>query len=562
MIRRPQPPIPLTLAGLLLLLPLSTRAVVEPEHAAAPEAKSLVAEPASHAPDAHAPAAAHAAPAAEHPAAKSAVVEPARHAGAEVTEAAPPPKHLDEPAADRNSTAPTLPHGAAAATAEAAAATKHAEATAATKSHLNSEAASLLKLGASLTDRPDYDAAEIAFRQVLKSPLATPAETKSALLGLARMHRKQGALTKAVAIYERYVKDYPTDERVPDALLDLGRTLRSLGTYKLAITRFYNVINSTLKLPTAEGFDHYQLLAKTAQFEIAETHFQSGDYAEAGKFFSRLRLLDLAPADRARAHFKAAYAQRLNGDLEPAVATFRAFIAASPEDENVPEARYLLAVSLRELKHTQEAFQATLDLLHEEKSRVATDPKRWAYWQKRTGNQLANEFFESGDMLNAHAIYAGLAELSPEPGWRLPIVYQLALCYERLGIADRARSSYQSIVDGAGATPPADLAELSRMAAWRLENLAWHDKVTTQVSSFFETSTGKSTPPAASPASAAAATANHTTPAASVPTASTEVESLAKPAESTTPKPEAPPAENKAPAAAKTGAVAQTTSHP
>jgi TolA-binding protein len=348
----------------------------------------------------------------------------------------------------------------------------------------------LLNLGPSLTDRGDFEAAEIAYRQVLNAREVGPNELKTALLGLARMHRKKGELTKAAAIYERYLKDYPGDERTPDALLDLGRTLRDLGVYKLAITRFYNVINSTLKLPIG-GFDRYQVLAKTAQFEIAETHFLAGEFAEANKFYARLRLLDLAPTDRARAHFKSAYALRLQGDLEGAITTLRAYIDQWPTDENIPEARYLLAVTLRELKRPQEAFAATLELLRTEKSRVATDPKRWAYWQRRTGNQLANDFFETGDTLNAHAIYAGLIELSPEPAWRMPITYQLALCYERLGITERARSSYQSIVDTAGANPPPDLAELAKMAAWRIEHLEWRDKVTVQINKFFDSSTGK-----------------------------------------------------------------------
>ncbi len=361
--------------------------------------------------------------------------------------------------------------------------------------HAADEIHGLLNLGVSLTDRGDYEAAEIAYRQVLNAPRVATPELKTALLGLAHMHRRQGALTKAAAIYERYLKDYPGDERTPDAYLELGRTLRTMGVYKLAIARFYNVINSTLKLPTSDGFARYQVLAKTAQFEIAETHFQAGEFAEAAKFFARLRLLDLAPADRARAAFKSAYSLRLQGDLENALGAFKSFIDQWPDDENVPEARYLLAVTLRELKRPQDAFRAVLDLLHAEKSRVATDPKRWAYWQRRTGNQLANDFFESGDMINAHAIYTGLVELSPEPAWRLPIVYQLALCYERLGLPERAHSSYQSIIDTAGATPPPELAELSRMSAWRIEHLAWRDRTVQKVTAFFDTSTGKSPVP-------------------------------------------------------------------
>lgn len=354
---------------------------------------------------------------------------------------------------------------------------------------------SLLKLGTALADRGEYDSAEIAFRQVLTSQVAGIPEVKTALLALARMHRKQGALTKAAAIYEKYLKEYPGDERTPDALLDLGRTLRSMGAYRLAITRFYSVINSTLKLPS-EGFDHYQQLAKTAQFEIAETHFQAGDFVEASKFFSRLRLLDLAPADRARAQFKAGYSLSLQGDREAATTMLRQYLEQWPDDSNGPEARYLLAVNLRSLGRGDEAMNATLELLRAEKPRMAADPKRWAYWQRRTGNQLANDFFEHGDVLNAQAIYSGLAALSDDPAWRLPVLYQIALCQERLGSADRARVAYQGIVDATKQNPSPDAAEMGRMATWRLAHLDWNDTMHRQISSIFETTTGRAPPPA------------------------------------------------------------------
>ncbi len=425
-------------------------------------------------------AAADAAPAATPPAVATQAVTPEAPAPTSLPTASSAPesdtaKSLDKPAEPAESAVANLPAKPAAVTAPKRATT---------------EVQGLLNLGASLTERGDFEAAEIAYRQILNASAPPELELKSALLGLAHMHRKQGALTKATAIYERYLKDYPGDERTPDALLNLGRTLRSLGVYKSALARFYNVINSTLKLP-GEGFDRYQTLAKTAQFEIAETHFQAGEFAEATKFYTRLRLLDLAPADRARAHFKAGYAVRLQGDLEGAITALRGFIEQWPDDENVPEARYLVAITLRELKRPQEAFAATLELLRTEKSRVAADAKRWAYWQRRTGNQLANDFFESGDTLNARAIYAGLVELSPEPAWRLPLTYQLALCYERLGITDRARTAYQTIVDGAGATPPPEFLELATMARWRIEHLEWRERVGQQISTMFESTTGK-----------------------------------------------------------------------
>ena len=399
-------------------------------------------------------------------------------------------------------------HAPAPASPEAHPAPGHAAPAAAKVDHSNpdgplpgAEIQSMLKLGHSLTDRGDYDAAEIAFRQVMRSRGVPLNDVKTALLGLARMHRKQGALTKAAAIYENFLKEYPEDPRTPDALLDLGRTIRGLGTYNLAITRFYSVINSTLKL-SGEGFEHYQLLAKTAQFEIAETYFQAGNFAEATKFFTRLRLLDLAPSDRARAHFKAAYAQHLEGKNSDAVTTLRAYLEQWPDDENVPEARYLLAVSLRRLNRPQEAFIVTLELLRTTQAKLATDPKRWAYWQRRTGNQLANDFFAAGDVLNAQSIYSGLVALSPDLAWRLPINYQIALCQERLGNTAQALESYRKIIELAGPSPAPELTELVRMSNWRVSHLEWNTQTRTQISSLFETTTGRPAQPPPPPAQA------------------------------------------------------------
>lgn len=355
------------------------------------------------------------------------------------------------------------------------------------------EVKGLLKLGQSLTDRADYEAGEIAYRQVLKLTTEDE-EVLGALFGLAKLHRKQGSLIKSIAIYQRMIKDYKDDPLLPDALLELGRAQREIGAHKSALSSFYSVINSTLKIP-ANQFDHYQLLAKTAQFEIAETHFMAGNFTEAAKFFTRVRLLDLAPNDRARAHFKSAYAQQLGGQLSEAVVTLKAFIEQHPQDENVPEARYLRSTILRKLNRSEEALASTLELLRLEQSHTQTNPRRWAFWQRRTGNQLANEFFAAGDTINALAIYLSLTALSEDIQWRLPIVYQTALCYERLRQIDEAKHAYESIIETINQqeeVPPGDeLANLLRMSTWRLDHISWRDTTDRQLSNLFETITGK-----------------------------------------------------------------------
>lgn len=350
------------------------------------------------------------------------------------------------------------------------------------------EGRGLVNLGTSLTERGDFAAAEIAFRRIMNDRRYPEPEQRDALLGLARMYRRQALFTKAVAVYEKFLKLYSDDARVPDALLELGRSHRALGAHKSAINRFYNVINSTLKLPP-ESYEHYQLLAKTAQFEIAETHFETGNFAEAAKFFDRLRLLDLAPEDRARAHFKAAGSLLNAGELDAATVKLTQFLEQWPGDANAPEARYQLALTLRQLGRAEQALAITLSLLRDEHSQAAADPKGWAYWQRRTGNQLANDFFQNGDTLSAVTIYESLARLSPENNWRLPIIYQTGLCYERLRQTERATKAYREIVEavaGLNASDPAgELGELARMANWRIGQIEWSGQTERQLHQFF-----------------------------------------------------------------------------
>jgi len=350
------------------------------------------------------------------------------------------------------------------------------------------EIQSLFNLGSTYLSRRDYASAEVVYQQVLRHPSARKEQQWEAVLCLARMYRQRGDATRAVACYEKYLKVNP-EGATPVIYLEMGRTFRILAAYKLAYSCFYNVINATMKIPEGD-FEQYRTLAKTAQFEIAETHFQQGDFEEASRFFSRLQLLDLAPADRARAEFKAAYSLVLAKSDDDAVKALKTFLDHSPDDENAPEARHLLATTLRRLGRNQESFDVVIALLRTEQSRQAVDPRRWAYWQRRTGNQVANEFYEQGNYWSALLIYEALTSLSSnEPSWRLPALYQAGLCYERLRQYNRARANYEEVIKVCPSVPAkesaaAGLGDLARMATWRLNHLGWTedtDSVVTQI---------------------------------------------------------------------------------
>ena len=165
--------------------------------------------------------------------------------------------------------------------------------------------------------------------------------------------------------------------------------------------------------------------------------------------------------------FMAAHSMILAGDLENGAKALHYFLDTWPQDENVPEARYLLASTLRRLKRPEEALAAVLELLRQQKSLDTSDPQVWLYWQRRTGNLLANDFFQSGDTMSALAIYQRMLNLGTGPEWQLPVLYQVALCQERLPDFEEASASYQKIV-AAAATAPAsspEIAELAQTAA-------------------------------------------------------------------------------------------------
>jgi TolA-binding protein len=338
-----------------------------------------------------------------------------------------------------------------------------------------------------MVDRGEFDGAEKSFREVLDSGKFSLEEQKDALMGMARLYRKKGSFAKTAAIYEKFLKDFPNDARCPLVMLELGRTLRAIGTYSMAISRFYGVINSTLKL-TSDALNDYQLLAKTAQFEIAETHFEMGNYGEAARFFSKLRLLELVPEDRARAHFKAGYSHRLNKDHEAAIRTLQDFIDSYPKDENVAEAYFLLAATYWDSNRREEALAATLQLFQHQSDRPGNDAKRWTYWQRRTGNQLANDLYQVGETQSALQIYLRLADLSPEPEWRMPSLYQAGLCYERLKGVKEATDIYQSIVEAAAKAPTSViLGELAKMATWRQDQFSWQEETAQKAAALFST---------------------------------------------------------------------------
>ncbi len=335
----------------------------------------------------------------------------------------------------------------------------------------------LLTVAQNAVKKSAWSDAEAAYHKILSLPVAA-ASKRDALLEMGRMFETAGSFAKATMVYEGFLEHFHDDPAAADISIRLGRACRELGAFPTALRKFYNALNSTLRVNGAEAIAAQQKLALRAQFEIAETHFAKGDYAEAKRFFTRLLTLEMTPDDHELVEFRLAATVALLGDPGESVALARKFLTDHPASSRLSEARYLLAQSLQKLGRGDEAAREMLDLLKAEQPKGAETSPEWQRWKMKTGTELAGALYEKGEIMNALKVYQHLAELDTRPEWRWPIVYQIGLCFERLRLTQRALEAFAYLIDGE--VPPtsdkgnaADLSSIREMAKWKMDYLRW-----------------------------------------------------------------------------------------
>ncbi|OHE72966.1 MAG: hypothetical protein A2Y14_04880 [Verrucomicrobia bacterium GWF2_51_19] len=324
----------------------------------------------------------------------------------------------------------------------------------------------------------ENEAAEKILVQLFNMPLPDEIR-KILLLELVDYYEKQKQPSKAAVVYEKFIDAYQHDPLIPELFLRVGRIYRDTGAFSLAISRFYNVINLALKIDE-KSIPLYRQLTIEAQIEIAETYFIQEEYKSAARFLEKIHIHNLPNALKKRVLFRLGYSYFKMKDFPKMVPVLKQFIETFPTSYLVAESHFLLANAYKELGRKKEAVDEVMDILRS--ASAETDPERaavWRYWQKRTSNQIANNFYEQGDFINALRIYQTLAKVDNSPDWQWPILYQIGLCFERLRELTRAKSTYLAIVEAKEwknfAKGPA-LTNIQNMARWRLDNLIWVDR--------------------------------------------------------------------------------------
>lgn len=337
----------------------------------------------------------------------------------------------------------------------------------------------------------DFKTAEDYYLQILTLDIKDSVRRQT-MLQMAKLYETSNEPAKEAAVLEKFAETFPEDPGMPQVYIRVGVLYRKLGLSSLALMRFYSVLNYSLKIDS-DKIDAYRQLSVRAQMEIADTHYSTKRYEEALKFYSRLRMLDLSPEDRAHAVFQTAQCHYMLKQDPEAIANFESFLATYPNDANLAEAMFDLSDAYMRVGRLPDASRIVLDLLKRESKNAKDNEKQWIYWQKKAGMQLGANLFEQKEYASALSLYQAMLTLERSPAWCWPLYYQMGMCYEKLAAQDKAAESYKKILDWkenerAEAQKVDTLKSLYDLAKWRIDNMTWAKETSSQLENLLDKS--------------------------------------------------------------------------
>ncbi len=329
---------------------------------------------------------------------------------------------------------------------------------------------------------------ESSYRQILALPIPSDLQGRALLEFATYLDEKKINIIKAAVVYENYLALEPSSPRAPSIYLRLADIYGQIGAEERSLSCLYQVLSSSIRAGSGKDGENN---AREAMLKIGNAHFESGQYVKAAGIYSRLKLLDLSPEDQAFVLFRAAELLFRTKEYDAAIDAGKQFLAEFPTSALVGDCHRLIVQSLDASGRQDEAIQVTLDILRAAKTETGGDLVLANSWKMKAGNDLANVLYARGEYLRALHIYQTLANLSNDPAWKLAVIYQIGLCFERLKEPRRALETYRYI---ANATIPAadpakapsspreiSLNSLKESAEWHARHIEWLVSVGTKL---------------------------------------------------------------------------------
>ena len=306
---------------------------------------------------------------------------------------------------------------------------------------------------------------------------------KAALLELADFYHSTGQSLRAIRVMRSCFQQFPETARDAQNLYHLAEFYQSAGLSDYAIGLFYQVINRVV-VGGPDALDKYLTVARMAKFEIARTHYESGDYKKAFEDFERIDMLQLSRENHEIILYYKILAALKSAQPIVGQSLIQSFQEKFPNSEFLPELSYLRAELLMAEGEVDAASDLLIGILENFEALVSDendlDPAEVLFWKQKAGNRLANRYYAAGDYTVALRIYQGLVGLSESPEWQLPVIYQMSLCFEKLGMYDRAKESLTYLIEDLEALGSEGqnrlLEQLKSNASWRLKVVDWKEK--------------------------------------------------------------------------------------
>lgn len=323
--------------------------------------------------------------------------------------------------------------------------------------------------------KESYQLAERVYVELIEQT-KNEADLKSALLELSQTYYDSGQYMKAIEIFNQMLNRFSDMSLEAEYIYRLGELYQAAGFYDKAISVFFEVIN-TVVITGSEELDEYLPVARMAQFQIARSNYEKGDYRKAFQAFDRIDVLELSRENREVVLYYEIVSAVKAGEISHGKKLLEEFFDKFPGSEYTRELTYIAAELAMIQGQPDDATELLVGILESFDPEAPLLDSERLFWTQQAGNRLANRFYVEGDYAVALRIYQGLLGLSDSKDWQLRIVYQMALCFEKLGFYDRAEESYTYLLEDLNQLSENDwnrsLRHLKESALWRSEVLQW-----------------------------------------------------------------------------------------
>ena len=286
-------------------------------------------------------------------------------------------------------------------------------------------------------------------------------------------------------LYEKYAEAFPREQDIPRIHLTLGYYYLNYQAFDRALLHYYKVLNGTFNVDQAH-LEEYESYVIWAQLGIAQVYLEQKKYEEAFDFFSKIHFKNADATILADILHKRALCAYCSEHTDEAAKLLEKYCDLPVNTEEMPEAYYYLIHAYKKLEEKDKVLETIFTLLRLGQKKRVEQSEHWQVWdkyQKLSASEIAQDFYREGNLIEAIKLYQALVDMNKSPDWQWPILCQIGLCYERLGLSIRSKAAYELIADATENWNDVvihwteDLRNYQLQAKWHLDQVKTYERI-------------------------------------------------------------------------------------